>query len=691
MIKLKIKDFIKKASTFSQFANPEGTRLTKEIKNIKGNVESSSLPNFPKDIYGREFGDPNYNPILLKNEIFNKTYTYKTIQLLSKELGISEKEAKKYLDIIEKRRQDVGLQGEHIKDFLRNWLENYNKKHGDNKGPNDPFIRVSYLFNNKGKRLRLAGNNKVIVYPGRHEETAPLLNFINHNNKSLDRAKPSAYSINDDLLSKQQQGKYNQTKVYSSSPFLGHELYGHALADNLGNNGLYTLNYPDFPVNILKEELPDDSDTRTPKYLRAIKPSYFSHPREAAGFESRLARYLRRQNNKGMPYDNESQDALNIMKNPNFKFENNPSLQLDFNRYQNDLKNKSKEYKDKFFEEISNRIPYLAFNNINNSNMNINQLHNKFNKTAAAGLASAIATNNDPAKDPASRAGDMWQGALTSELGAGTGGALGLVLAQLLAKNAKPGTQALAAILGALGGYAGGGILGHKASKALAANRDKKREELLNKKTASSLSSINNNDAKALFKNTKFKKLIKLLGGGARTIGSVISGLDANRDKKREELLNKKTASSALPAVIKTVAKAPKNINLKNLAKLLGVGAGTIGAAGLLAKAKDIENKINLHKTNDRLMASLLGSGAGLVIGNEINARRKSKSKLLPLILALGGGAAGLTATGGIPSLEELKNYGNFAKDELVKDTKSIYNKASSGIENLINKLKSKN
>ena len=315
MIKLKTKDFIKKASTFSHFANPEGTRLTKEIKNIKGNVESSSLPNFPKDIYG------------------------------------------------------------------------------------------------------------------------------------------------------------------------------HALADNLGNNGLYGLNHPDVPVNILKEELPDDSDIRTPKYLRAIKPSYFSHPREAAGFESRLARYLRQQNNKGMPYDNESQDALNIMKNPNFKFENNPSLQLDFNRYQNDLKNKSKEYKGKLFEEISNRIPYLAFNNINNSNMNINQLHNKFNKTAAAGLASALVTNNDPAKDPASRAGDMWQGALASELGAGTGAALGLVLSQLLAKNAKPETQTLAAILGALSGYAGGGILGHKASKALAANRDKKREALLSK-TASKLQLI---------------------------------------------------------------------------------------------------------------------------------------------------------------------------------------------------------
>ena len=118
--------------------------------------------------------------------------------------------------------------------------------------------------------------------------------------------------------------------------------------------------------------------------------------------------------------------------------------------------------------------------------MNINQLHNKFKKQAAAGLASALVTNNDPKKDPASRAGDMWQGALASELGADTGGALGLVLSQLLTNKASAKAQTLAAILGALGGYAGGGILGHKASKALAANRDKKREELLNKKTASS-------------------------------------------------------------------------------------------------------------------------------------------------------------------------------------------------------------
>lgn len=118
--------------------------------------------------------------------------------------------------------------------------------------------------------------------------------------------------------------------------------------------------------------------------------------------------------------------------------------------------------------------------------MNINQLHNKFNKTAAAGLASAIATNNDPAKDPASRAGDMWQGALASELGAGTGGALGLVLSQLLTNKASAKAQTLAAILGTLSGYAGGGILGHKASKALAANRDKKREELLSKTASDS-------------------------------------------------------------------------------------------------------------------------------------------------------------------------------------------------------------
>lgn len=298
----------------------------------------------------------------------------------------------------------------------------------------------------------------------------------------------------------------------------------------------------------------------------------------------------------------------------------------------NDISNKINSWFNKTAR--SNRIPYLAFNNINNSNMNINQLHNKFNKTAAAGLASAIATNNDPAKDPASRAGDMWQGALTSELGAGTGGALGLVLAQLLAKNAKPETQALAAILGALSGYAGGGILGHKASKALAANRDKKREELLNKKTASSTSLI----------------------------------------------------------ATKPVDKALKNINLKNLAKLLGIGAGTIGlGGGAVLAAKDIKDKINLYNTHNKLMASVLGGGAGLLIGKKINEMRKSKNKLLPLILALGGGTAGLAATGGVPSLEELKNYGNFAKDELVKDTKSIYNKASSGIENLINKLKSKN
>ena len=122
--------------------------------------------------------------------------------------------------------------------------------------------------------------------------------------------------------------------------------------------------------------------------------------------------------------------------------------------------------------------------------MNINQLKTNFKKEAAAGLASALVTNNDPEKEPASRAGDMWQGALASEGGAGLGALLGSLLgAPLAAKgiNAiKPGAGSKALVpltlAALLSGYIGGGMLGHKFSKNLAKKRDEKRAALLNKK-----------------------------------------------------------------------------------------------------------------------------------------------------------------------------------------------------------------
>lgn len=124
--------------------------------------------------------------------------------------------------------------------------------------------------------------------------------------------------------------------------------------------------------------------------------------------------------------------------------------------------------------------------------MNINQLKTNFKKEAAAGIASALVTNNDPAKDPASRAGDMWQGALASEGGAGLGALLGSLLgAPLAAKgiNAiKPGAGSKALVpltlAALLSGYIGGGVLGHKFSKNLAKKRDEKRAALLNKEAA---------------------------------------------------------------------------------------------------------------------------------------------------------------------------------------------------------------
>lgn len=228
--------------------------------------------------------------------------------------------------------------------------------------------------------------------------------------------------------------------------------------------------------------------------------------------------------------------------------------------------------------------------------MNINQLHNRFKKQAAAGLASALVTNNDPAKDPASRAGDMWQGALASELGADTGGVLGLVLSQLLAKDAEPKTQALAAILGGLGGYAGGGILGHKASKALAANRDKKREALLSKEASesdisSTIGAILGGATGAAAADPAFDKLMAYLWAKKPNVASKIGNFLMSKPKAG--LLALRSINPALGAL----------------------AGGSIGAAGLGLGAKAL----------DKALSKEASAGFGLTVKNlrAKNALRK--------------------------------------------------------------------
>ena len=152
--------------------------------------------------------------------------------------------------------------------------------------------------------------------------------------------------------------------------------------------------------------------------------------------------------------------------------------------------------------------------------MNINQLKSNFKKEAAAGIASTLATNNAPKKDPASRAGDMWQGALASEGGADLGALLGSLLgAPLVAKGInkiKPGVGSKALIpltlAGLLSGYIGGGMLGHKFSKNLAKKRDEAREALLNKEASTANKTlVNLGKVKALEDMTKVDKIKDLL------------------------------------------------------------------------------------------------------------------------------------------------------------------------------------
>lgn len=154
-------------------------------------------------------------------------------------------------------------------------------------------------------------------------------------------------------------GLDNIGRVYTDSISYDHEANGHALALATGNNQFYQhhLQNKNFPMSTLVSNTPEDKAD----VLLRRKP-YFSLPSEASALEGRLIRHVRRKNNKGMPYDNESKDLKKMLHNPNYQFDDNPSLQRDFNRYQKALENLDSESKEKYLDEMSKRTWILADN-----------------------------------------------------------------------------------------------------------------------------------------------------------------------------------------------------------------------------------------------------------------------------------------------------------------------------------------
>ena len=261
--------------------------------------------------------------------------------------------------------------------------------------------------------------------------------------------------------------------------------------------------------------------------------------------------------------------------------------------------------------------------------MNINQLKTNFKKEATAGIASALVTNNDPEKDPASRAGDMWQGALASEGGAGVGALLGSLLgAPLAAKgiNAiKPGAGSRALVpltlAALLSGYIGGGVLGHKFSKNLAKKRDEKRAALLNKEA----SAVFSKGLAKVNKKIDLDKLFKYLQQAeAKTMKSIKGTIDdianfAARNPKTVGTLGISGLLGTIHALNKEASAASKGIfnggllnkiipkTFKDSAKETVADAidfatrnpkttGAIALSLLLSKLNDVRNNIaNKH------------------------------------------------------------------------------------------------
>ena len=179
---------------------------------------------------------------------------------------------------------------------------------------------------------------------------------------------------------------------------------------------------------------------------------------------------------------------------------------------------------------------------------------------------------------------------------------------------------------------------------------------------------------------------------------------------KHEKFLNKKIASTVLPKLMKTLAGA-------------GTGAGSFALGNSLNKyyQSALRNQEVIDATNKRLVnrkgslldqwrdwyalkglnkaALPLGSAlAGLAVGGIINSNKdkEKRNALLPLLLGLGGGAAGvagLAATNNLPSKGELsalqesaKFYGHKALDF----GKDFANNSRAQFEAFIDNLKEK-
>lgn len=157
------------------------------------------------------------------------------------------------------------------------------------------------------------------------------------------------------------------TITYADSMSLPHELR-HVTAAVLNNQMYDPENLRGFPSSTLR-------NPRIHKLSKKDPYSYFQTRHEASGFETGLAHYIRRLFNNGMPMSNarEQQEAYKILKNPNYFFKDDPSLQTDFLRHQGHLKKYyNDEQRDQILREMSQRIP------LNAHNKNLNSIKNPY-------------------------------------------------------------------------------------------------------------------------------------------------------------------------------------------------------------------------------------------------------------------------------------------------------------------------
>ena len=371
---------------------------------------ANSIPIKLVDNYGTPYGNPDYqgnpfygytefNPHFLTNppefleSLTDDTstegeYSVSNIDILSMQTGLPKDKIPEYLHKIEQKRIKAGiLPKDYTYGQMYHRIDPSNPDHAKTmleitpRFPSTKPITIPYtrpqkkvvpgftLLTNKQTVFPLwlpqgsvSADSKTTLIP----QNPTTISGFNTNLQKQHVTEPLALKHKVLLEPEFRKIPYD-TITEADSISLPHELR-HVTAAVLNNQMYDPENLRGFPSSTLR-------NPRIHKLSKKDPYSYFQTRHEASGFETGLAHYIRRLFNNGMPMSNarEQQEAYKILKNPNYFFKDDPSLQSDFLRHQGHLKKYyNDEQRDQILREMSQRIPLNAYNK------NLNSIKNPY-------------------------------------------------------------------------------------------------------------------------------------------------------------------------------------------------------------------------------------------------------------------------------------------------------------------------